>query len=59
MEFVQEAFLMRRTLPEVNHFPEDTQSITAVLPVLVLLLAPLVLAVPSKRALQVLYVPSS
>lgn len=61
MEFVQEAFLRRRSLilPEVNHFPEDTRSITALLPVLVLCLALLVLVLPSKKVLQALYVPSS
>lgn len=51
MEFVQEAFLMRRSLilAEVNHFPEDTRSITALLPVLLLCFALLVLVSPSKK----------
>lgn len=53
MEFVQEAFLMRRSLilPEVSHFPEAAGSITALLPVLVLCLALLVLVLPSKKRL--------
>lgn len=61
MELVQKAFLLRRSLilPEVNRFPEDTQSITALLLVLVLCLALLVLLLTSKKVLQVLYVPSS
>lgn len=61
MEFVQGAFLMRRSLiqPEVNHFPENTGSITALLSVFVLCLALLMLVLPSKKVLQALYVPSS
>lgn len=57
MEFVQGAFLLRRSLilPEVNYFPEDTGSITAPLPVLVLCLALQNL----KRFLQAPYVSSS
>lgn len=61
MEFVQGAFLMRRSLilPEVNHFPEDTGSIIALLSVFVLCLALLMLVLPSKKVLQELYVPRS